>query len=103
MKAAHLAEWLHMYSKWFLKHEREAIMRRVAVLRLIEAIHATDYGDFNSRNDLVARLCESAHSFESTVILLGCCGGFEFAITLATPVPGSRATGLLPPLSPSVA
>ncbi len=92
-----------MFGTWYLEHERDVIMRRVAVPHLIDAIHTTDYGALDSRSDLVLRLHESARSFESTVIPLGCRGGFEFALNPATHVTISRAAGMLPPLPADVA
>jgi hypothetical protein len=78
-----------MFSTWYFEHERDIVMRRVAVPLLINAIRTTDYGALDLRNDLVSRLHDSARSFEGTVIPLGCHGGFEFAINPATYVTSS--------------
>ncbi len=64
---------------------------------------ATDYGALDSRSDLVLRLHKSALSFESTIIPLGCHGGFEFAVNPAVHVSISRATGMSSPLPAAVA
>jgi hypothetical protein len=92
-----------MFDTWYLEHERDVVMRRFAVPHLIDAIRTTDYGALDSRSNLVLRLHESARSFESTVIPLGCRGGFEFAVNPATHVTTARAAGMLLPLPAAVA
>ncbi len=87
-----------MYDKWAEEHDRVVTMRRVALPLLIEAIRTTDYGDFQSRNDLISRLRESIRSYESTAIPLGHRGSFEFAANPAANIPIELGHDILPPL-----
>jgi hypothetical protein len=87
-----------MYDKWAMQHHRDVTMRRVAPPLLIDAIRTTDYGDMESRNDLISRLQESVRSYESTAIPLGCRGSFEFAVNTASHMPLEIGRHILPPL-----
>jgi hypothetical protein len=87
-----------MYAKWAVGHDHAFSMRRVAQPLLINAILTMDYGDIVSRNDLIARLRESASSYESTMIPLGHHNNFEFAVNPAAHMPNDIGSNLLRPL-----
>jgi hypothetical protein len=102
LEASRPADWHPMYDEWAVEYNRALTISHVALPLLIKSISTTDYGDLAARNGLISRLQESAHSCESTMILLGSRSNVDFGVSSAKRRPMDIGYDLLPPLSSDV-